>query len=149
MSFQKSFSKADFALRRRIEFNVFCQPWLLGKLEDSMNGCQFHTLLDVKLQVSVVNNVFFFFPEIWNKFWFFAEFYAEFFYEVQCIFREVLLHRTLFHCEWVVIVIIMQMCRVFQVHLQEIPNFVMRLEEVQVKNFILVIRKLNPPYGRY
>ena len=93
--------------------DVLCQPWLLGKLEDWMNGCQFHALLDVKLQVSVVNNVFFFFPEIWNKFGLFTEFYAEFFYEVQCIFREVLLlHRTLFHCEWIVVVIFMQMCRV-------------------------------------
>ena len=90
-----------------------------------------------------MHNVFFFFPEIWNEFWFLAEFYAEFFHEVQCVFRQVLLlHRTLFHCEWVVVVIIMQMGRIFQVNLQEIPNFVMRLAEVQVKNFIFVIQKL-------
>ena len=56
-----------------------------------MDGCQFQTLFDVVLQIPVVDNVLFFFPEIWNEFWFFAEFYAEFFYEVQCIFLEVLL----------------------------------------------------------
>ena len=37
---------------------------------------------------------------------------------------------------------LMQMGRVFQVNLQEIPNFVMCIAEVQVENFILTIQKL-------
>ena len=66
------------------------------------------------------------------------------FYEVQCVLQEVLLfHRTLIHCEWVVVVLVMEMCWVLQFNLQEIPNFVMRLAEVQIRNFILMNQKLT------
>ena len=48
-----------------VEFNVLRQPRLLRKLENSMDCCHFQPLQDVVLQISVMDDIFFLFSEVW------------------------------------------------------------------------------------